>query len=175
MKAEDVMTRRVVACRADTELAHAARLMWDNDCGAIPVVDSDDHVVGILTDRDACMSAYFQGRSLRDLRASTCMASQVVTCRPADSAVDVARLMAEHRVRRIPVTDDSGRLIGIVSLGDLLGAAARAGGKKKKLIQEAAIESLTRICERDAREVQPALPAGKSEGARSRKRAGKTQ
>ena len=175
MKAEDVMTRRVVACRADTELAHAARLMWDNDCGAIPVVDSADHVVGILTDRDACMSAYFQGRSLRDLRASACMASEVVTCSPSETAEDVARLMARHRVRRIPVTAADGQLLGIVSLGDLLAAAARAGGKKGKQLQDCLLESLTRICEREAREVQPALPAKKPKGSRSRKRAGKAQ
>jgi CBS domain-containing protein len=52
MKIEDVMTRRVVAARADTDLSHVARLMWDNDCGSVPVVDAEDKVVGILTDRD---------------------------------------------------------------------------------------------------------------------------
>ena len=90
MKIEDVMTRRVVAARADTDLAHVARLMWENDCGSVPVVDAEDKVVGMVTDRDACMGAYFNGRSLRELRAAGCMASEMTTCRPEDRCIGAA-------------------------------------------------------------------------------------
>src|SRR5688572_14331171 len=105
MKIEDVMTRRVVAARADTDLAHVARLMWENDCGSVPVVDAEDKVVGMVTDRDACMGAYFNGRSLRDLRAAGCMASEMTTCRPQDRVTEIVEIMGARRVRRIPVTD----------------------------------------------------------------------
>ncbi len=162
MKIEDVMTRRVVAARADTELAHVARLMWDNDCGSVPVVDAEDKVVGILTDRDVCMGANFAGRALRELRVASCMAGEVVTCRAGDAALSVAKLMGTKKVRRVPVTDPAGRLVGLVSVGDLLNAAARTSAKEKKQLQAALVEALSSICARPSHEeVSPALPAAK--------------
>jgi CBS domain-containing protein len=157
MKIEELMTRRVVACRPETDLAHVARLMWENDCGCVPVVDAEDRVVGIVTDRDICMGAQFQGRPLSELRASACMASAVTSCRPTDSAESVARLMGEKRVRRIPVTDAGGRLLGIVSVGDFFGAGAR---KASKELQGAIVVGLTAIYASPARdEIVPAAPA----------------
>lgn len=162
MKIEDVMTRRVVAARADTDLSHVARLMWDNDCGSVPVVDAEDKVVGIVTDRDLCMSANFSGHALRELRAAGCMAGAVVTCRPGDAPQAVAKIMGANRIRRVPVTDEAGRLIGLVSVGDLLNAASAAPAKEKKVLQAALVEALTAICARPSREeVAPAPPAKK--------------
>lgn len=159
MKIEDVMTRRVVAARADTDLAHVARLMWDNDCGAVPVVDAEDKVVGILTDRDVCMGAHFGGKALRELRAASCMAGEVATCRASESATAVAKRMGEKKVRRVPVTDDAGHLVGLVSIGDLLNAAARASSKERKDIHGALVAALGIICERPApEEVAPIVP-----------------
>jgi CBS domain-containing protein len=162
MKIEDIMTRRVVAARADTDLAHVARLMWDNDCGSVPVVDAEDKVVGILTDRDAFIHASHQGRSLRELRAGACMASEVLLCKPGDSAVEVARRMGTRKVRRTPVTDAHGRLVGLVSIGDLLRAAATASSKDAKAIHAALIDAMTTICARSGREeVTSVIPAKK--------------
>ncbi len=171
MIAEDVMTRRVIACRVDTDLSHAARVMWENDCGAVPVVDGEDRLVGILTDRDVCMCAYFQGRTLRELVAAGCMAGDVASCRRTDPLTEVARLMGERAVRRIPVTDDAGRLVGILSVGDLLAAAARSGAREKKELHAALIEALTSITARASREVEAPLPARKGGASRPRKRA----
>lgn len=166
MKIEDVMTRRVVAARADTDLSHVARLMWDNDCGSVPVVDAEDKVVGILTDRDLCMSANFSGRALRELRAGGCMASAVVTCRASDAPWAVAQLMGAQRIRRVPVTDEGGRLVGLVSVGDLVNAAASAAPKHKKALQAALVHALTSICAQPSRgEVAPAPPAKKRQPA----------
>jgi CBS domain-containing protein len=162
MKIEDVMTRRVVAARSDTDLSHVARLMWDNDCGCVPVVDAEDKVVGILTDRDLCMSANFAGRPLRELRAAGCMAGDLLTCRPEDAPLAVANKMGARKVRRVPVTDAGGRLVGLVSIGDLLGAAASAPAKDKKALQAALLGALTTICARPRREeVAPVPPTGK--------------
>jgi CBS-domain-containing membrane protein len=162
MKIEDVMTRRVVAARSDTDLSHVARLMWDNDCGSVPVVDAEDKVVGMLTDRDLCMSANFSGKPLRELRASGCMASEIVTCRASDALGAVAKLMGVKKVRRVPVTDDGGRLIGLVSVGDLVRAAAAAPAKDRKTLHAALLDALTAICARPAtKEIAPAPPAKK--------------
>ena len=160
MKIEDVMTRRVVAARADTELAHVARLMWDNDCGAVPVVDAEDKVVGMVTDRDICMGAHFSGLGLREQRASGCMASEVLTCRPSDDVLAVVAAMGRRQVRRIPVTDAAGRLVGLVSVGDLFAALARAKAKEQKALGTALLAFLAAVTARPARdEVVPAAPA----------------
>src|SRR5262245_57071184 len=176
MKIEDVMTRRVVAARADTDLSHVARLMWDNDCGSVPVVDAEDKVVGIVTDRDLCMSANFSGRALRELRTSSCMASEVVTCRPSESPEAVARLMGERKVRRVPVTDEGGRLVGIVSVSDLVRALPAASSKERKALQNALVGSLVSICGRASREeVAPAPPAMKRVAAATKRVAAGTK
>jgi len=166
MKIEDVMTRRVVAARADTDLAHVARLMWDNDCGCVPVVDAEDKVVGLVTDRDLCMSANFSGRALRELRAGGCMAGAVVTCLASDTPQAVAGIMGAKRIRRVPVVDGDGRLIGLVSVGDLLSAAASALAKDQKAIHAALVSALTAICARPSRdEVAPVPPVKKKAAA----------
>lgn len=160
MKIEDVMTRRVVAARADSELAHLARLMWDNDCGAVPVVDAEDKVVGIVTDRDICMGAHFSGLALREQRASGCMGSEVLTCRPGDDVLAVVAAMARRQVRRIPVTDEAGRLVGLVALGDLFAALAKAKAKEQKALGAALLAFLGAVTARPLREeVVPATPA----------------
>lgn len=168
MKIEDVMTRRVVAARADTELAHVARLMWDNDCGAVPVVDAEDKVVGIVTDRDVCMGAHFSGKSLREQRASGCMAGEVLTCRPLDDVQAVVAAMAKRAVRRIPVTDEAGRLVGIVSVGDLFAAHRNAKAKEAKALGAALLAFLGTVTARPVREeVVPAAPAKAKKAAKS--------
>jgi len=176
MKIEDVMTRRVVAARADTDLSHVARLMWDNDCGSVPVVDAEDKVVGMVTDRDLCMSANFSGRALRELRASSCMASDAATCRASDTAEAVAKLMGTRKVRRIPVTDDDGRLIGLVSVGDLVRAIPGAGSREKKALQGALLDALAAICARPSKEeVSPAPPVAKRVAAATKRVAAATK
>jgi len=175
MKIEDVMTRRVVACRADSDLAHVARLMWENDCGVVPVVDAEDRVIGMLSDRDALMSAFFQGQSLRDLRAGACMAREVVGCRPGDSLDDAARLMATKRVRRLPVTDEEGRLLGMLSLGDLAAFSPVVERKKDRtLLGEAARKALEGVCARPLPSEPAALEPEELAPAPRRARPGKS-
>src|SRR5687767_6253206 len=71
VKIEDIMTRDVRACSPTDTLATAAQIMWENDCGAVPVVDADERIVGIITDRDLAMAAHLQGVALRDSRVSS--------------------------------------------------------------------------------------------------------
>ncbi len=125
MRVEQVMTKSVRTCMPEDSLAHAAQVMWDADCGCLPVCDGAGRVVGMITDRDICMSALFQGRALHELRVSGAMAKEVRTCAPADSFTNAERIMREQRIRRLPVIRD-GILLGIVSLADLARQAARA-------------------------------------------------
>ena len=85
MKVSDLMTREVRTCHQHDSLNRAAQLMWENDCGAVPVVDSDLKVIGMLTDRDICMAAYTQGKRLDEIPVVTAMSRQVVRCLPSAS------------------------------------------------------------------------------------------
>lgn len=119
MKIEDVMTRSVHACAPNDTLATAAQIMWENDCGAVPVVDKDGKLLGIITDRDLAMAAHLQNVALRESRVASAMARDVKSCSPQATPAAVQTLMQQHKIRRVPVVDADRRLVGMVSLGDL--------------------------------------------------------
>jgi len=123
VKAESLMTLDTQACRAEDSLHRAAQLMWENDCGSVPVVDSDRRVIGMITDRDICMAAFTQRGDLHSHPVSSAMSHQAHSCSPGDSVSVAEHLMREQQIRRIPVVDD-GELVGMLSLNDIaLGAA----------------------------------------------------
>jgi CBS domain-containing protein len=147
MKIRQLMTSNVYTCRADDTLTDAARIMWDKDCGALPVVDSENRVLAMITDRDICMAAYTQGVPLHAARVSTAMSKSLITCSPEHSHADLERLLREQQLRRVPVVDDTGRLIGIVTIGDLA-HHAQGGALKRALAQPAVATTLAIITER---------------------------
>jgi CBS domain-containing protein len=119
MVVADFATRNVYTCRTTDSAARAAHLMWEHDCGCIPLVDDSGMLVGLVTDRDLCMAAYVQGRPLDRIELSGLTARSVVTVRGSDPVDTAEALMRKHRVRRVPVVDVDGRPIGILSLSDL--------------------------------------------------------
>jgi CBS domain-containing protein len=118
MRIDEIMTRNVRSIAPDDTLGTAAQIMWENDCGAVPVVEADGRLVGIVTDRDICMAAQLQGSPLHDSRVSSAMARDVKTCSPRDTPVTVQAIMQQNKIRRVPVVDDQGRLVGMITLGD---------------------------------------------------------
>ncbi|MGO9062409.1 MAG: CBS domain-containing protein [Candidatus Binataceae bacterium] len=135
MKVEQIMNRNVRFCRPQDSLSNAAQMMWDEACGAVPVVDEQSRPVGFLTDRDICMAAYTQGKPLGELRVELAMARKIVTCRAEDDLRKAAVLMQQNHTRRLPVIDRDGTLVGLLSLDDLACEAARAlrGGANEEL------------------------------------------
>ncbi len=119
MRAQELMTRTIVTCHVNDTMADAAAKLWDHDCGAIPVVDDDGRLTGMITDRDLCMAAYLRGRPLDELLVNSAMSSHVVTGRPDQTVGEIEEQMAAHQVRRVPIVDDEGRPIGMISLNDL--------------------------------------------------------
>lgn len=119
MKIEEIMTRNVHTCAPNDSLATAAQIMWENDCGVVPVADRDGRIVGMITDRDLAMAAHLQNLPLRDSRVLTAMARDVKCCSVHDTPATVQALMQQQKIRRVPVLDDDRRLVGIISLGDL--------------------------------------------------------
>ncbi|HEY0962106.1 MAG TPA: CBS domain-containing protein [Pseudomonadales bacterium] len=127
MKVNEAMTAPVRCCSPNSSLEEVARMMWDSDCGAIPVVGDDDRPVGIITDRDIAMCAMHRHQPLWDIRASQVIEGRgdPVCCNHGDSIDDCVEMMQQAEVRRILVTDDRGALCGIVSLGDAVAFTER--------------------------------------------------
>jgi len=116
-----VMTRAVVSCSGNDTLHRAAQIMWDRDCGAVPVVDAEGRAVGVVTDRDLCMAAYTRGRPLSAISVSSLLAGKLHTCVPSTSLDEAIARMRLERVRRLVVVDPRDqRLVGMLSLADLV-------------------------------------------------------
>jgi len=113
-----LMIAHVRTCRSDDSLARAAQVMWETDCGAVPVLTGDT-VVGVITDRDVCMASYTQGRRLEDMRVDSAMSKALFRCGPDESVGAALAIMADKRVRRLPVLSRSGKLLGIISISDV--------------------------------------------------------
>jgi len=127
MNIQSIMSTEVCTARAEDSLQIPARQMWEHDCGIVPIVDAQLKVVGVITDRDICMAAYTQGKRLSEIRVREVIHNKVVNCRPEESLITVAGRMATHQLRRLPVVDESGKLLGIVSVNDLALAAQEKG------------------------------------------------
>ncbi len=126
MRVAQLMTMHPVTCRPTDSLHEAARLMWDRDVGCLPVVDDELRLLGILTDRDIAMSAFARDQKLSEIPATVAMADQVYSCSGEDPIELAAHIMREQGVRRVPVLDEDGRVIGILSLDDLAAGASTA-------------------------------------------------
>ena len=134
MLVSELMQKRVMTCSRDHGLALAAQIMWENDCGCVPVVDEANVVVGMVTDRDICMAAYLNGRSLQEIEVREAMSMQVLSCRPEDWIADAESIMRREQVRRLPVTDGNSRLVGLLSLNDIAMEAERERESRLKKV-----------------------------------------
>jgi CBS domain-containing protein len=130
--------------------------MWDHDCGCLPVISGDDvtRLLGVITDRDICMHALFQGEALRQLRVADAMARQVQVCRAADALADAEKTMREARIRRLPVIDEHDTLVGMISLADLAQEALRERSATSPEVTESEVgDTLAAICEPQHRQL----------------------
>jgi CBS domain-containing protein len=119
MRVRELMTQPVYSCSIHDSANTAAQIMWEHDCGVVPVVDANHRVVGVVTDRDLCMAAYFQNKPLNDIPLAGVMAQQVCTCLAEDEVAQAERTMADKQIHRLPVVAADGSLIGILSLADV--------------------------------------------------------
>jgi CBS domain-containing protein len=129
MDVKDVMTMRPRCVTADTALTQVAELMESEDVGAIPVVDND-FLVGMVTDRDIVVRAIAKGLDPQQTRVSQIASQDLVTVNPGSDLSDALEMMARYQVRRLPVTDDENRLVGVVAQADVaLQAKEKAVGE----------------------------------------------
>jgi CBS domain-containing protein len=125
------MTKNVFCIGDARSLNDAAQLMWEHNCGSVPVVNEDRQVVAMITDRDIAMAAYIQGRSLADIPLETAQSQQLVCCHAQDDIREVQHMMRTHQLHRIPVVDDSLQPVGIVSLNDIA-SVCQSGSRQIK-------------------------------------------
>ena len=121
MTIRELMTQNPAVCTPDTSLQDVSRMMVQCDCGEIPVVENRESMrpLGVVTDRDIVCRAIAQRRNPLELHARDCMSAEPITVRPDSSLKECTRLMQEHKIRRLLVVQDSGRLCGIVAQADV--------------------------------------------------------
>ncbi|MCU1287849.1 MAG: hypothetical protein JWN60_78 [Acidobacteria bacterium] len=135
MKVLDLMTSDIGFISPADDLARAADIMWQKDCGVVPVVDAEMRVVGIITDRDICVAAGSRDCKASEIKAEEfCGEENVVSCRPGDKIKDALKLMKKNKIKRLPVTSQKGELVGIISVSDILPASENDKKLRKKLI-----------------------------------------
>jgi CBS domain-containing protein len=113
-----LMKESPATCSPADTLRRAAEILWQCDCGMVPVVEGDARLVGVITDRDICMASFFKGESVSAIDVGSTMSKNVITAKPDDSIDSVVHLMIEKQVRRVPIVENE-RLVGIVSLADI--------------------------------------------------------
>jgi CBS domain-containing protein len=161
MEVEQLMTRDVKVCTEADTLNRAAQLMWESDCGCIPVISAngDGGLVGVVTDRDIAMAGYTQGKQLWAIPVTAAMAQKVIACHVDDGISQVEASMRDNQIRRLPVLDQDERLVGIVSLNDIAREAQREAfsGKRAEVSEDAVAKTLACVCQpRSSREISVA-------------------
>ena len=147
MRVEDVMTHGAYTCHLADPLNRAAQLMWDHDCGSVPVIDDAGKVVAMVTDRDVCMAAYTRGLPLTEMPVSSAASEALFAVRETDSVATAEGIMRKHKVRRLPVVDAAGRPIGLVSMNDLARQTFKIPHRHDGLNPDVVLRTLAAICE----------------------------
>ena len=119
MNCSDVMTKNPKVCAPTDNVQQAAQLMKSEDVGPIPIVGNDSKLEGIITDRDIVLKVVAEGRDPKTTKLAEVMTGDLITCAVDGDIEETLNLMEDHQVRRIPVVDASGRLVGIISQADI--------------------------------------------------------
>ena len=143
MKVKDLMTSAVKSCSPTTDLAAAAKIMWEGDCGVVPVTDDRGKVVGIITDRDICIAAATRSRMEGEIPVQEVISKNLYTCAPGDDVRAALDTMRSRKVRRLPVVGHDGQLAGILSLHDI--ALQARSSRNQELMPEAVLDTFVAI------------------------------
>ena len=141
MKVKDIMTTDVRTCTPDITLAAAANVMWEGDCGILPVVD-DGELMGVVTDRDMYIALATRNARAAQLKVGAVASSPVATCTPEDDVHAALAMMKQARVRRLPVVGFGNTVLGLLSLNDIVLVA----GANSQIRDEDVVDTLKAIC-----------------------------
>jgi CBS-domain-containing membrane protein len=156
MKVKEVMTPEAKAIWITESLAKAAKEMWENDCGVLPIIKDGRRVVGLITDRDICMALAMRDRNPSAISVEEVMNATVYAAEPEEDIEQALQKMREHRVRRLPVLNLEGELEGILSMNDIVLKARQRDGKKPQIDYADVVKTYQAICEHPVPIVQTA-------------------
>jgi CBS domain-containing protein len=125
MKVKEIMTSDVKCCTPETNLAAVAKIMWEDDCGVVPITDNQGKVIGVITDRDICIAAATRSRPEGEIPVAEVISTTVHACAAGDDVRATLATMKRQQVRRLPVLGTDGHLVGIVSINDIARQAGR--------------------------------------------------
>lgn len=149
VRVKDVMTNNVITCRPHTNLAEAGVLMWDHDFGSLPVVDDEQRLIGIITDRDICIATATKNRLASDISVGEVMSTDIFTCAANDEIRSALQLMSSGKVRRLPVVMDGNIIQGILSLNDLALRTGEVKGKAPDVSFKELSTTVKALCEHE--------------------------
>ncbi|HUF66585.1 MAG TPA: CBS domain-containing protein [Gemmatimonadaceae bacterium] len=137
MKANEIMTSEPVCVTPDTPIQEAARLMKDQNVGMLPVVraEGSKQLIGVITDRDIALRHVAEGHTSGDCPVREAMTEHVTTANPNSDVDEVMDIMGKEQVRRIPIVDERGELVGVVAQADVV-IHAKNDKKAERTIEE---------------------------------------
>jgi CBS domain-containing protein len=146
MKVQDAMMGTPVCCSPDTNLGSAVEMLWERNCGILPIVDAKRKVIGVVTDRDLCVALGTRNRLAGQITVGEVGSGEVHSCRKQDDIHTALQTMANKRVRRLPVVSEEGVLEGILSMDNVVLHTESAGlGRKPELSDEDVVKTLRQI------------------------------
>jgi len=160
MKVKDVMMGTPYYCQPETNLGSATELMWNADCGFLPVESADGKVTGVITDRDICIALGTRNRPAGEVTVAEVLTGKLYSCTPDDDIHMALHTMKDARVRRLPVLSENGTLAGILSMDDILPRAEPSSfGKEPELSSDEVVRTLRSITQRRVPEIEATRPA----------------
>ncbi len=130
MKVKKIMTADAGFCFAEENLSKAVEIMRQRDCGAVPVVDGENKILGMITDRDIAIAVGSGSKTAAKIKVGEVIGKRVFSCLEKDDAEDALKKMRRAKVKRLPVVSENGVLVGIISITDLI---LKAPKLKKKI------------------------------------------
>ena len=146
MKVRDVMTNQVVTCRSEMSLAAAGAMMWEHGCGLLPVVNESGKLAGVITDRDICIALSTKCKPASEIMLGALIRETAFVCAPEDDIHVALEMMSREKVRRLPVVDSEGGIVGILSLNDMSRRAEKGEGKRPGISYDDVVRTLQAIC-----------------------------
>ena len=127
------MTTDIGFCNLEDNLTKAAEIMWQKDCGVVPIVDEEQKVVGMITDRDICIAAATRNQKTSDIKAKEMINGEIIGCVASDDIETALKKMRKNQLKRLPITGENGELVGILSIADILLCGQKAKKLRKKI------------------------------------------
>jgi len=154
MRVKEVMMGTPYYCQPETNLGSATELMWNANCGFLPVETADGKVTGVMTDRDICVALGTRNRLPGDIVVGEVMTGKLYSCAPEDDIHQALQSMKEGRVRRLPVIAKNGSLAGVISMDDvLLRTEPMSLGREPELSSDEVVRAYRAITQRQVPQV----------------------